>query len=108
ANTFFHVEKVEGGYPQRNFTTAVVKAWRERVVIDWLLKYGDAVTLFETLVEMPRTGELYRRDGWQEVALTKGFTCKRPAGKGTDSWTGRREWDTVNLRPKRVFCRGVQ
>lgn len=25
--------------------------------------------------------------------------------RGTDTWSGRRVWDTINLRPKRVFCR---
>lgn len=106
-NTFFHIAKLEDGYPCRNFTTHVVAAWRERVIVDWQAKYGDPVLGFETLVELPRSGELYRRDRWLEVGVTKGFTCKRAAGKGTDSWTGKRVWDTENLRPKRVFCRHV-
>ncbi len=106
-NTFFHVEKPADGYPARNFTSLVVKAWRQRVEIDWMLRYGSGVQGFETLVERPRTGELYRRDGWTEVGVTKGFTCKRTGGKGTDSWTGARVWDTATLRPKRVFVRNV-
>ena len=62
---------------------------------------------WETLVELPRTGTLYACDGWAEVGMTKGYTCKRVAGKGTDAWTGKRVWDTKNLRPKRVFVREV-
>jgi len=45
------------------------------------------------------------RDGWEMVGQTKGFTCKRVAGIGTDSWGGKRVWDTENLRPKLVFIK---
>lgn len=103
-NTFFHVV---GDYPCRNFTQKVIAAWRERVVVDWPAQYGDAVQGWETLVELPRTGECYRRDGWTLVGQTKGYTCKRTAGTGTDAWSGKRVWDTKNLRPKHVFVRKV-
>ena len=72
---------------------------------DWKSKYGDDVIAIETLVELPRTGECYRRAGFQEIGQTKGYTCKRVAGNGTDGWTGKRVWDTKNLRPKRVFMK---
>lgn len=108
-NTFYHVEKRGDppGYPLRNFTTQVVSLFRETIRADWKEKYGDEVLAFETLVELPRTGECYRRDGWIECGVTKGYTCKRVAGKGTDSWTGKRVWNTNpnELRPKRVFVR---
>jgi hypothetical protein len=103
-NIFYHIEP-GAGYPLRNFTTRVLREFRKQIAGDWQDKYGQSVMGFETLVELPRTGELYRRDGWTEVGITKGQTCKRVAGKGSDSWTGKRVWDTVNLRPKRVFCR---
>jgi hypothetical protein len=103
-NVFFHVEP-KSKYPCRNFTQRAIRLFRERIVIDWREKYDDIVYAFETLVELPREGTCYRRDGWIEVGVTKGFTCKRTAGTGTDSWSGRRVWDTVNLRPKRVFVR---
>src|SRR5262249_21895382 len=99
-----HVEP-KGKYPLRNFTVKVLEKFRQQICIDWFAKYGDPVIGFESLVELPRTGEIYLRDGWTEVGLTKGYTCKRVAGKGADSWTGKRVWDTQNLRPKRVFCR---
>jgi hypothetical protein len=103
-NIFFHIEK-DGKYPIRNFTTEVIKAYRNSVERDWLEFYGDSVFWHETLVEPPRTGECYKRDGWTLVGVTKGFTCKRVAGVGTDSWSGKRVWNTVNLRPKLVFVR---
>lgn len=106
-NIFFHVEKFNGDYPIRNFSTKVIAAYRKTVERDWKEEYGDEVLWHETLVEIPRTGECYRRDGWILVGQTKGFTCKRTAGKGTDSWSGKRVWDTVNLRPKLVFVREV-
>lgn len=106
-NTFFHIEKRDGKYPCRNFAPLVVAAMRIRVADDWFVRYGDRVVAWEALVELPRSGELYRRDGWKEVGMTKGFTCKRVGGKGTDSWGGRRVWNTdlEHLRPKRVFVR---
>jgi hypothetical protein len=103
-NIFFHCEPPDGGYQVRNFTTAVVQEWTRIAAADWENFYGDKVIGFETLVELPRTGELYRRAGWIETGITKGYTCKRTAGKGTDSWSGKRIWDTENLRPKRVLC----
>ena len=109
-NIFFHIEKIGGRYPVRNMVTKVLRMFRERVVVDWQAKYGDTVTGFESLIELPRTGEAYKRDGWEEVGITKGNTCKRVSSKGkrrTDSWTGQRVWDTKNLRPKRVFVRFV-
>jgi hypothetical protein len=106
-NVFFHVEKGQGRYPCRNFTTEVVRTWRERVKVDWPAVYGDEVMGWETLVELPRTGELYVRDGWTQVGVTKGYTCKRTAGPSTDSWSGRRVWSTDVLHPKLVFVRNV-
>jgi hypothetical protein len=104
-NIFYHIEKKGGKYPIRNMVPTVLKMFRERVTTDWVAKYNNSVIGFESLIELPRTGEAYKRDGWTEVGITKGQTCKRVAGKGTDSWTGKRVWDTKNLRPKRVFVR---
>ncbi len=106
-NIFYHIEKVNGCYPARWFTVKVVTHWREKVQKDWLSKYGISIIGFESLVELPRLGVLYLRDGWQEVGVTKGYTCKRVAGRGTDSWTGKRVWDTTNLKPKLVFARRI-
>ncbi len=105
-NIFFNVSKVAGTYPIRNFTVAVVQAFVEQTKIDWYSKYSDKVVGFETLIELPRTGELYRRAGWTRVGQTKGFTCKRIAGHGTDKWSGKRVWNTDkdSLRPKWVFA----
>jgi hypothetical protein len=104
-NIFFHVEPVNGTYPFRNFTTQIIKNFEIRVQKDWFYKYNDEVIAFETLVEPPRTGECYRRAGWKEVGMTKGYTCKRVAGNGNEKWTGKRVWDTENLRPKKVFVK---
>lgn len=106
-NIFYHVEPVEGKYPIRNFTVAVIKEFCQIIPTDWKARYHNDVIGFESLVELPRTGQVYQRDNWTEVGLTHGYTCKREAGKGTDSWSGKRVWDTTNLRPKRVFCKLV-
>lgn len=103
-NIFFNVRPVNCKYPTRNFTTKIIKKFVDVVTIDWENKYGDPVLGFETLVEKPRTGECYLRAGWVKVGETVGYTCKRVAGKGTDSWSGKRVWDMKNLRPKNVLC----
>ena len=89
-NIFYHVAPIGERYPTRNFTVKVLARFREQIARDWKAKYGDSVIGFESLVELPRTGEVYLRDGWTEVGITKGQTCKRVAGKGGDSWTGKR------------------
>ena len=106
-NIFFNIEPVNGKYPARNFTTKVVEMFCEKSSQDWQAKYGDAVLGFETLVELPRTGELYKRAGFVVGGITKGYTCKRVSGVSTDSYTGRRVWNKADdeLRPKLVLYR---
>ena len=106
-NIFYHVFPPEGKYPIRNFTTKCLLEAEKLAVLDYKENYGDHVNWLETLVELPRTGDLYLKAGYEEVGLTKGFTCKRVGGIGTDSWGGKRVWDTTNLRPKRVFFKEV-
>ena len=106
-NIFYHVERIDGVYPVRNMVPKVLELFRFQIAKDWQLKYGDPVIGFESLVELPRNGDVYKRDGWTEVGITKGQTCKRVAGTGTDSWSGKRVWNTENLRPKRVFVRSI-
>ena len=106
-NIFFHIDKVDGKYPVRWFSTKVLSLFRETIKKDWENKYGDPLYGYETLVELPRPGRCYIRDGWTLVGQTRGFTCKRGPGVGTDSWTGKRVWDTQNLRPKLVFVRHI-
>ena len=106
-NIFFHIERVDGRYPFRWFSARVLSAFRETIKADWHEKYRDTVIGYETLIELPRRGDCYKKDKWHQVGVTKGFTCKRQAGKGSDSWTGKRVWDTQNLRPKLVFVRHI-
>ena len=105
-NIFYNISKVDNKYPKRNFTSLVVKEFMKTITKDWYKKYGDVVIGFETLIEKPRTGELYKKAGFVKVGETVGYTCKRISGKGTDNWTGKRVWNTSKdqLRPKHVFC----
>lgn len=102
---YFHIEKINQNYPFREFVPKVIAQFREQSQEDWKKKYGDAIVGFETLVEPPRTGECYLRDGWIYLGRTKGYTCKRVGGIGTDSWTGKRVWNTKELFPKLVFAK---
>lgn len=105
-NIFFNVSKVNNKYPMRNFTSSIIKLFVSQAAKDWLIKYGDKCVGFETLVEKPRTGELYLRAGWKCIGETKGYTCKRIAGISSDSYSGKRVWNTdpAELRPKKVLC----
>lgn len=105
-NIFYNISPPEGKkYPTRNFSVQVLKQFMKQIQLDWLENYGDHVEGFESLVEKPRTGEIYRRTGWTLVGETKGYTCKRVGGLGaTETWSGTRVWDYTNLRPKLVWC----
>lgn len=106
-NLFYHIEKQNGEYPCRNFVPMVIKEWRRVIKEDWKNKYNDECIGYESLVELPRTGECYKRDNWDLIGQTIGYTCKRISGKGTDNWSGKRIWNTKELRPKLVFVKKV-
>jgi len=104
-NIFYSISTLDS-YPMRNFTSYVISQFTDLIYTDWKVKYGDIVIGFETLVEKPRTGECYKRAGWIKVGDTIGYTCKRIEGQGTDSWSGKRVWNTnkKSLRPKHILC----
>lgn len=108
-NLFYNISKVSGRYPRRNFTSYVLVQSIEKIKVDWELKYKDSVKGFETLVEKPRTGELYLKAGFSIIGETIGYTCKRVAGISSDNWSGKRVWNTDkdSLRPKLILCKGV-
>lgn len=106
-NIFYHIEKRDGSYPCRNFTIKALLLAEELAKKDYRRLYGDDIRWIESLVELPRKGEIYLRAGYRHAGVTKGFTCKREAGRGTDSWTGKRVWDTDHLKPKNVFLKEV-
>ena len=104
-NTFFHLLPNDDKY----LGTKVLKLWREQVVKDWTYLYEEEVIGFETLVELPRTGALYKADNWTFVGTTKGYTCRRIAPDAThlqtENWGGVRVWNYTDLKPKLVFCK---
>lgn len=106
-NNFFHLDRGGLKYPVRNFAQRVLSLWRKRVMVDWPGTYKHDVRLFETLVEPPRTGDVYLRDGWSLVGMTAGYQVKRVSGHSPNETFkgGVRVWDRVNLRPKHVFTR---
>lgn len=106
-NIFYHCNKINNKYPLHNFTSLVVAEYRIQIEKDWKNKYKDDVLWHETLVELPRTGDLYLKDNWVCIGKTIGYTCKRISGESTDSYTGKRVWNTKELRPKLVFYKEV-
>ena len=51
---------------------------------EWLNKYGDELSLLETLVEPPYTGKVYLASSWSKVGMTKGTEFK---------WINKKDWD---------------
>ena len=101
-NIFYQIWPWNGEkYPLRNFTTKALLEAEKIAKEDYKSWYGDEVKWFESLVELPRTGDLYLKAGYKEIGITQGKTCVRTWGQSTDSWGGRRVWDIGN--PKRVF-----
>ena len=104
-NTFYHLEN---NTDDRNLGTKVLKLWRSAIVNDWQFMYHSPVIGFETLVELPRTGSLYKADNWTLVGTTKGYTCKRTGGvSASEKFGGVRVWNYDDLKPKLVFCKHV-
>ena len=97
-NTMFRLTRPKEHPP---LATDVLKIWKERVKQDWLSEYGDYVRAFETLVEPPRWGGIYKLDGWRKVGVTAGLGARRPEGHGTagKASTGKRKIIRV---PKKI------
>lgn len=74
----FRVEDAPHGVPSQ-----VLALWRARAAADWCSAYGSAVRWWETLVEPPRIGTCFVRDGWRRLARrTAGVGARRPDGHG--------------------------
>ena len=102
-NTFYHLENDSD---DKNLGTKVLKLWRSQIVDDWQYFYKSPVIGFETLIELPRTGALYKADNWTYVGTTKGYQCRRVGGvSASEKFGGVRVWDYVNLKPMLVFCK---
>ena len=98
-NTMFRMTRPSNEAP---LATEVLKMWKERVEIDWTTKFGDVVRCFETLVEPPRWGGIYKLDGWKRIGDTAGLGARRPEGHGTfgKNSTGKRKIIRV---PKKIY-----
>jgi len=111
ANNIFYNISSKDGYPIRNFTTRVLVEAEKLVVKLWKEKYNTSLIGFETLVECSerRNGELYLKGGYEIVGKTKGYTCKRVSGIGSDGWGSKRVWnkDKNYFRPKIVLCKKI-
>lgn len=100
-NIFFHVE---GPYPIRNFVGRVLATYRKRVELDWFLKFGDFVEYHETLVELPRSGECYKRDGWESLVKRRVSPVSALAGKVQTLGQGN-EFGTPKIYAPNSSCR---
>lgn len=103
-NTMFRMTRAKDQPPK---ATEVLKLFREQATGDWLSLYGDAVFFFETLVQPPRWGGIYKLDGWTRIGKTAGLGARRPIGHGTrgKSSTGRRK--IIRTQPKILWVRSA-
>lgn len=97
-NTMFRMTRPKD---ERPLATEVLAKWMEIIREDWLEDYGDYVRAFETLVEPPRWGGIYKLQKWRKIGLTYGLGARRPEGHGTagENSTGRRKIIKV---PKKI------
>tara|TARA_R110002020_G_scaffold475512_1_gene710685 strand:+ start:855 stop:1736 length:882 start_codon:yes stop_codon:yes gene_type:complete len=79
-NTMFRMTRPKNEAP---LATEVLQVFKATVKQDWLHRYGDYVRAFETLVEPPRWGGIYKLDGWKRIGNTAGLGARRPEGHGT-------------------------
>lgn len=97
-NTMFRMTRPK---EERPFASEVLVKWMEIAKVDWLRDYGDYVRAFETLVEPPRWGGIYKLLKWKKIGMTFGLGARRPEGHGTagEKSTGRRKIIKV---PKKI------
>jgi len=97
-NTMFRMTRP---MDQQPLASDVLRHWMEVVKKEWLNDYGDFVRAFETLVEPPRWGGIYKIAGWRKIGMTYGLGARRPEGHGTAgrNSTGRRKIIRV---PKKI------
>lgn len=97
-NTMFRMTRPK---EERPFASEVLAQWMDIVKDDWLRDYGDYVRAFETLVEPPRWGGIYKLLKWKKIGMTYGLGARRPEGHGTagEKSTGRRKIIKV---PKKI------
>ena len=67
-----------------NLGTKVLSLFITEGKKEWLNKYGDELSLLETLVEPPYTGKVYLASSWSKVGMTKGTEFK---------WINKKDWD---------------
>ena len=98
-NTMFRLKRPPDAEP---LATVVLDAWKNRAAKDWYEKFGDVVRCFETLVEPPRWGGIYKLNGWKRIGNTLGLGARRPKGHGTfgKNSTGKRKIIKV---PKKIL-----
>ena len=79
-NTMFRMKRPPNELP---LATDVLKVFKTTIIKEWFRRYGDHVRAFETLVEPPRWGGIYKLDGWTKIGKTAGLGARRPEGHGT-------------------------
>lgn len=76
---------------EHNLGTRVLKIFRQRILKDYPLIYGDELIGLITFVEPPRTGTIYKADNWEYLGETQGKRCYRRGDLG--KWINK-EWTT--------------
>jgi hypothetical protein len=62
---------------EKNLGTQVLKAFRERVRIDYRERFNEELLGLMTFVEPPRDGALYKADNWTFLGHTQGKTVQK-------------------------------
>lgn len=60
------------GHQDKNAGTKFLKMCRIDALHWWYEKYGDILKCYQTFIEPPRTGAMYKADNWEYLGMTKG------------------------------------
>ncbi len=81
-------------YPCVDFTTAILEVCERALPKDWKGKYPGVgrIIALETLVQLPRLGRLYVKNGWRLLTLTKGVELRRSSAVGPQEVSSGEGW----------------
>lgn len=91
----------------KNIATSVLSLATKYIKEDWQKKYGNKLYMLDTYVQPPRSGNIYKANGWEYVGNTVGadFSGRGYEGNLTDSLARCRNLDKGKVKRKMVFIK---
>ena len=80
---------------ERGYGSRVLSLLAKQGKVDWFKKYREKLVLFETMVEPPFSGTVYKSASWVEVGKTKGQTFRRRVSRSLHMRGSKKRADLV-------------